>query len=281
MISLKVMALLVICLATLLPPSYSQYQPLLLSGPSLHDSLSPAEKIIDLNLPKSEPSYNPSFRAFVIPGVLISYGITSLKYKGLKNFNDEVKYEVYTESLPDKITIDNYLQFAPAAAVYGLNALGIKGKHNFRDRSMIYLISNCFLNSTVIAGKKICRQLRPDGSAYSSFPSGHTAEAFASAEFMWQEYRDVSPIFGIAGYAMAATTGYLRMYNNKHWFSDVVTGAGIGILSTKLAYLIYPVIQHHLFKDRRPGTMLMPTLQNNAVGLALVAQPSSLFGSSR
>jgi len=41
------------------------------------------------------------------------------------------------------------------------------------------------------------------------------------------------------GYAVAAATGILRLYNNKHWFSDVVAGALIGILSARLAYRMF------------------------------------------
>jgi membrane-associated phospholipid phosphatase len=89
---------------------------------------------------------------------------------------------------------------------------------------------------------------RPDGTNALSFPSGHTATAFASAEFMRMEYKDVSPWYGIAGYAAAATTGYLRMYNNRHWLGDVLAGAGIGILSTQAAYFLYPKITSLLRK---------------------------------
>ncbi len=39
---------------------------------------------------------------------------------------------------------------------------------------------------------------------------------------------------------MAATTGYLRMYNNKHWFSDVVAGAGVEYCSTRTGLLAIP-----------------------------------------
>jgi hypothetical protein len=209
-------------------------------------------------------------KSLFVPGVLIAYGFTSTGNKSLRNFNTEIKDEVYAENPHKKVSIDNYLQFAPAAAVYGLNAIGIKGKHNFRDRSMIYLMSNIILTSTVFSVKTLSHQLRPDGSAYTSFPSGHTAEAFASAEFMRQEYKDVSPWYGIAGYAMAATTGYLRMYNNKHWFGDVAAGAGFGIVSTKLAYWLYPKIQHKLFKDKPVNTIIMPAYQNGSFGLGLV-----------
>ena len=209
-------------------------------------------------------------KSLLIPGLMIAYGFTALENDGLKSFNAELKDEAYAENPHKKLPIDNYLQFAPAVAVYGLNAFGIKGKHNFRDRSMIYAMSNIILTGTVFSLKKITAVQRPDGSAYTSFPSGHTAEAFASAEFMRMEYKDVSPWYGIAGYAMAATTGYLRMYNNKHWFSDVVAGAGVGIVSTKLAYWLYPKIQHKLFKDKMPNTVVMPAYQNGAFTVGMV-----------
>ena len=81
---------------------------------------------------------------------------------------------------------------------------------------------------------------------------------------MREEYKDVSPWYGTAGYALATTTGILRMYNNRHWLRDVVAGAGFGILSTKAAYWIYPAIKRMLFKNnsRPANTMIMPYYQN-------------------
>ena len=67
---------------------------------------------------------------------------------------------------------------------------------------------------------------------------------------MRQEYKDVSPWYGIAGYVAATTTGALRMFNNKHWFRDVVAGAGFGILSTQVAYVLAPVIIKKLFQKK-------------------------------
>lgn len=206
----------------------------------------------------------------IIPAVLIAYGITSIEQNDLKNLNVEIREELYDERPHKKFPIDNFLQFAPAVAVYGLNATGIKGKHNFRDRSMIYLMSNAILATSVYSLKKISHQLRPDGSNNFSFPSGHTAEAFASAEFMRQEYKDVSPWYGVAGYAMAATTGFLRMYNNKHWLSDVAAGAGIGIASTRIAYWLYPKIQKKLFKDKPISTVVMPSYQSGVLSIGMV-----------
>ena len=209
-------------------------------------------------------------KQLVAPTLMVMYGLGGLESDGIQKINGKLKEEIYTERLPKKSKLDNYFIFAPAATVYGLNALGIKGKHNFRDRSMIYLMSNLFMSGIVFSVKNISNELRPDASDYLSFPSGHTAASFVGAEFLRQEYKDVSPLYGVAGYAMASTTAYLRMQNNKHWLSDVVAGAGIGIASTKLAYWLYPKIQHKLFKDKPMKTIAMPSFQNGSIGIGLV-----------
>ena len=129
--------------------------------------------------------------------------------------------------------------------------VGIKGKHNFKERTIILGTSYLIMSASVLSLKSITKVERPDGSAFNSFPSGHTATAFASAEFLWQEYKDVSIWYGITGYLVAAGTGAFRIYNDKHWLTDVVAGAGIGILSTKVAYWMFPYINKHIFKSNK------------------------------
>ena len=81
--------------------------------------------------------------------------------------------------------------------------------------------------------------MRPDGSTANSWPSGHTATAFVGASLLHKEYGLTrSPWFSVAGYGMATATGVMRVLNNRHWISDVMSGAGIGILSTELGYAI-------------------------------------------
>jgi len=67
---------------------------------------------------------------------------------------------------------------------------------------------------------------------YRSFPSGHTTSAFAAAAAVTSETSRWWPntrwIIGPALFSGAALTGVSRMYNNRHWASDVLTGAGIG-----------------------------------------------------
>lgn len=104
--------------------------------------------------------------------------------------------------------------------------------------------------------------------AVNSFPSGHTATAFMGAEFLRKEYWDVSPWIGVAGYAVAAGTGFFRMYNNRHWLTDVLTGAGIGILSTQAAYWLYPTITKTFFRKRYKNIFISPYFSKEEKGVS-------------
>jgi hypothetical protein len=261
---LKTLAAVVITLSALSPVT-AQYTD---STGKAVPAVDTTPRQVNWNTPK--PGNIFPLKSFIIPAAMISYGVTSLGNHGLKDFNRNIKEEIAIEHPHHSTSADNYLQYAPALAVYGLNAMGIHGKHNFKDRTILYGMSMLISNSVIFSVKRVSGEQRPDGSDDYSFPSGHTANAFVAAEFMRQEYKDVSPWYGIAGYAVAATTGYLRMYNNRHWFSDVVAGAGVGIAATKLAYWLYPVIQRGIFRNKKPATMIMPTYQDGAVGLGMV-----------
>lgn len=134
---------------------------------------------------------------------------------------------------------DNYLQFAPIAVVYGMNVIGIKGEHDIWNQTALLLKSEFLMAAIVIPVKKYAHVLRPDGSNYSAFPSGHTAQAFLSAEFLRKEYGKKYPWIAAGGYLAAISVGALRVLNNKHWITDVMMGAGIGILSVNLSYLTH------------------------------------------
>ncbi len=184
-----------------------------------------------------------SAKSISIPGMLFIYGAASLKVEGLKNLNLEVKEEIQEHHAGFNTNADDYLQFAPASGAFLLEAHGIKGKHGLKDKAIIYSMALVIMTSVVSSLKKITHELRPNGSQFNSFPSGHTANAFMGAAFLNQEYAFRSPVYGYAGYTTAAGTGILRIYNNKHWFTDVLAGAGIGILSAKASYYIFSRIE--------------------------------------
>lgn len=232
-----------------------------------------------LTVNDSVPPLKFNYKQLIIPGVLLGYGFIGLESDQLKSFNTQIRDEV-KEDIDQKITIDDFSQYAPTASVYALNAMGVHGKHNFKDRTIIMATSYAILASSVFALKSITKVERPDGTKNNSFPSGHTANAFAGAEFMWQEYKDKSIWYGVAGYAVATGTGLFRMVNNRHWLTDVAAGAAIGILSTKIAYWLHPFINEKVFgngsktdaKERKTAFSFAPTYNGSQVGGVLIVQ---------
>ena len=219
---------------------------------------------------KTDPVYQFSAKKLIIPSVLVSYGILSLMSDELKKLNQSTRYESMEHILPGA-KIDNYTQYVPAAAVYGLNLAGIKGKHNFRDRTIIYATSQLVSAAIVLPAKQFLGETRPDSSNNLSFPSGHTATAFSSAHFMFREYKDSNFWLSISGYPVAAMTGIYRVFNDKHWVGDIVAGAGIGILSTEIAYWLFPVTSKWFSsKKEREVLSVVPFYQSKAVGLTII-----------
>jgi membrane-associated phospholipid phosphatase len=100
------------------------------------------------------------------------------------------------------------------------------------------------------------REERPDGSNNLSFPSGHTTTAFTTAHFMFREYQDENIWLSLSGYPIAVFTGVYRILNDKHWVGDVVAGAGIGILSTEVAYWLFPKVSQLFSKDHSKIVLL-------------------------
>jgi membrane-associated phospholipid phosphatase len=142
---------------------------------------------------------------------------------------------------------DDYLQYAPIAAVYALNALGVKGRNDFVNRTAILIKSEFLVGVLTYTLKQITAVPRPDSGKPTSFPSGHTAQAFAAATFMAKEFGHKNIGYSIGAYAIASGIGAMRVMNNRHWVSDVLVGAGIGILSTNIAYLTH----QHRWKNKR------------------------------
>lgn len=208
---------------------------------------------------------------FIAPVVLMGYGFATVYDHGsLKELDLSTKAELQEDHPKFAYHADDYIQFAPALAVYGLNLAGIKGRHNMFDASMLYVTSAAIMGLSTHFVKRGVHRLRPDTSGYNSFPSGHTASAFAAAEFLYQEFKYKSPWIGYAGYFVATATGTLRLYNNKHWLSDVVAGAGFGIASTKLGYLVYPQIKRLIGgHGQKQNLTFIPAYEQHQLGYRL------------
>jgi membrane-associated phospholipid phosphatase len=210
-----------------------------------------------------------SIKPFILPAAFISYGVVSLAGKNpIRKLDLRVTNEIKQHSSRFFTRTDDYLRYAPAAAVYALHLGGIKGKHSLADATGIYLLTTAISGTLAISSKHLTLRTRPDGSDSRSFPSGHSTTAFASAEYLYQEYKDISPWYGYAGYTVATTTAVLRLYNKKHWLSDVIAGAGIGILSTKASYLLYPKIKQAFGGNKTSNYSLVPLYQQRTFGFA-------------
>ena len=206
---------------------------------------------------------------FIIPAVFISYGALAQTVKPFQQFDTYVDNEVHRHF--KRRNFENYIVAIPAATSYGLDLVGVKAKHNFRDRTFVVLTSHLLMSGTVRIIKLTTDVQRPSNLTGHSFPSGHTGSAFTGAHILFKEYRDVSPWIGIAGYAVATTVGTMRILNRKHWFSDTITGAGIGILSAEVSYLLLPFF-HRIIgeKETNTGLVIAPIVGNNRYGLGMV-----------
>jgi len=193
-----------------------------------------------LLLPSHYRSHHPRWQSFALPAG-IGVGASLFATNGwLRQRRNDL--QDWLDTSHQKKAIDNYVQYLPIATMYGLKACGVKSEHNLLHQTGLLAMSALTVAVIVNGVKYTVKEPRPDGSRHNSFPSGHTATAFMGAEMLFQEYRDVSPWIGYGGYFVAGMVGCLRIYNNRHWMNDVVAGACVGIISTKLAYWLYPKI---------------------------------------
>ena len=145
-----------------------------------------------------------------------------------------------TQLLTDfKTGIDDYTQFFGPVMTVGLKLAGYEGRSDWprllASAGMSYALMAVMVNGI----KYTAKEMRPDGSSANSWPSGHTATAFVGATLLHKEYGLTrSPWWSVAGYGVATATGVMRVLNNRHWISDVMSGAGIGILSAELGYAL-------------------------------------------
>jgi len=205
-----------------------------------------------------------------LPAAFITYGAISLGNNGIRHLDYSVWNNLVEHNALWHVKWDDYLQFSPAIAAFGMKLGGVQSKHNLLNMAILYVLSNGVNGVVVEAGKYVVGRERPDQSDHLSFPSGHTSTAFVAAEFLHQEYKDQSVWISVGGYSMATLIGVARIYNNKHWVSDVVTGAGVGILSTKAVYWVYPYLQKVFGrKDNKTSAILLPNYDQGSWGVSL------------
>lgn len=201
------------------------------------------------------------FKKSIVPISLIGLGVIVNNSSFEKELQTNLRNKVGNNY---ELRIDDYLQYAPIVEMYSADLLGVKAKNHWFDQTKYLLISNLISATITHSFKYISKKERPNGAPYS-FPSGHTTLAFTNAGVLYNEFKDNSPALAFSGYAFATTTGAFRMINNKHWLSDVLVGAGVGIISAELVYYFEPFKNFNPF-EKAKGITLLPQIGSDNYG---------------
>ncbi len=195
-------------------------------------------KTAPMPLSKKTFFHSKGFRSSIVPALLIGYGASTIYANGFYSSYD-AKRDIRREFGSYRNHVDDYLQYAPYLEIPAVLLAGVQSRNDRLNLGLVIAKSELIMLASVYAIKKLSHIQRPDSSDYRSFPSGHTAQAFLAASIVHAEFRDKSQWYGVGAYALATSVAAFRMINNKHWESDVVAGAGFGILSAHLAYLTH------------------------------------------
>ena len=171
-----------------------------------------------------------------------------------------------------RFDFDDVAQYVPVTMAVGLKACGVPSRHHLVDIMIETSISYLTLLAMSCAAKPAFHTLRPNGSNYRSFPSGHTMVSFTGAELTRIEY---GWGWGAGAYAVAGGVGFMRIRRNYHWFSDVLMGAGVGILCANVGRWLLPPVHRWLRVDSWNKDTMKPgwrrfLFDEKGAGVALV-----------
>ena len=202
----------------------------------------------------SESRDSVTLKSFIAPAALLGGG-SAIKIFAHDSFDAAVR-ETVQGIRPEgrAIAADEYLRFLPfamgAALAFAVPDAGWGRRGALLLQTGTALVCTAALTKGL---KLIVDSPRPDASDSNSFPSGHCALAFAGAELVRIQH---GWAWGSAAYVCAIAVAGMRLYNDAHWFSDVLAGAGTGILCAQLSRLILPLEKRLLKMD----LALTPTL---------------------
>ena len=198
----------------------------------------------------------------IVPLSLMASGITISDSRLEKSINTEIRGWTGDNF---NSSIDDYTRYIPVAQLYVADIAGVRSKNHWFDQTKNLVISMLLTDMTTKLLKRKIYKVRPNGFNAKSFPSGHTSVAFSSAAVLYEEFKSSSPILAYSGFGFATTTGAFRLLNNKHWSSDVLMGAGLGIFITKLVYHFDHLFAWNPFVDSKE-LVLIPRIYRGAIG---------------
>ena len=181
------------------------------------------------------------FRAtqIIAPAVLVGSGL-AIHFAAHESWDASIRNYVLENTAGCNIApFDDYIQYVPMTLHLGLGLTGIKSRHGIWDRMIESALAHAVCGVIMLPSKTLFHTLRPNEANYMSFPSGHTAFSFTGAELTRMDY---GWAWGAGAYAVSSTVAFMRIYRNWHWLSDVLAGAGVGILAAQAGgWLLEPV----------------------------------------
>lgn len=176
---------------------------------------------------------------WLVLGVSVLY---ILKNGGIENIDNYI-YDLRIKHIPSPgFYYEDYLQFFPVVVLLCMKSMDIKSRNTWKQMLVSILFSLALMSITVFPMKEFSHILRPDGTDFLSFPSGHTAMAFTAASLLYKEYGFRRTWISVVAYLPAVMTGIARQLHNRHWTSDVIAGAIIGVLAVETGYFLAGIV---------------------------------------
>ena len=215
--------------------------------------LSPAEILaqrqekVDTNT-SSDSCSSFKLKETAVPLALLAYGSSKPIVSGIGRIDQDIRNQISARYSNISYRADDWLQWAPSTSVYALDAAGVRLKHRFREHLLLDAGSIIITGGAGFVMRKVSEQIKGFDIVDTQFPSGHTANAFRGAEMLRQEMSGRHPLLQWSGYLVAGLVAGSRLMRGEHYLSEVVAGAGLGILSTKITYGLF-----HRIKRSKTG----------------------------
>lgn len=215
-------------------------------------------------------------------GLVVFSSAATIQIDGLDQLDVAIKPSLMRRNAIDRRIPRNLGRAEVAAgASVGLFLVGEIFDSEKTSRVGVRTIETLLVNSVLTSSLKIMfGRARPDtgyeedsfapfsfNAANWSFPSGHTSTAFAWATALSNELRHDAPYVPYIVYPLAVWVATSRMLDGRHWLTDTVAGAAVGIFSAHLV--------DRLHSDRAPGFDRGPQFQ-----LLIAGGPSPMLGAS-
>ncbi|MEZ4704864.1 MAG: phosphatase PAP2 family protein [Bdellovibrionota bacterium] len=253
------------CFLTSLTPAYAEVLPEMLENHSLRD----------LYMAPMASLYNPHQKTWNVAGLsIMGVGIAGsliLHQTADKHFPNSTRNSFYPNMSSRISDIGLFLPLATTSAFFlstPLKKENDPAKQYTFDTAMELLESQTLTGLTSIALKYGVGRTRPDQSNAHSFPSFHTSLAFATAGTLMYRY----PWYvGVGAMSAATLIGFSRMDLNKHYSSDVLAGAALGLLFSTGVQGLHRAREHQKHGPLKNLTF-SPLMENGLYGVTFSTQ---------